>query len=82
MSSKPKDDVVLKGYSYSPALQGDVAIIEDFVLLLPGSASSAAQLAETASRLALATRQEESWPCKTEQSDEGGDCSRGRGHRP
>ena len=55
---KAKDEVVLKGYSYSPALQGDVAITEDFVLLLPGSASSAAQLAETASRLALATRQE------------------------
>jgi len=55
---KANDEVVLKGYSYSPALQGDVAIDEDFVLLLPGSASSAAQLAETASRLALATRQE------------------------
>jgi len=53
-----EDKVVLKGYSYSPALPGDVAITEAFVLLLPGSASSAAQLAETASRLALATRQE------------------------
>jgi len=53
-----EDKVVLKGYSYSPALPGDGAITEDFVLLLPGSASSAAQLAETASRLALATRQE------------------------
>ena len=55
---KAEDEVVLKGYSYSPALPGDGAITEDFVLLLPGSASSAAQLAETASRLALATRQE------------------------
>jgi len=55
---KAKDEVVLTGYSYSPALQGDVAITEDFILLLQGSASSAAQLAETASRLALATRQE------------------------
>jgi hypothetical protein len=55
---KAKDEVVLKGYSYSPAPQEDVTITEDFVLLLPGSASSAAQLAETASRLALATRQE------------------------
>ena len=55
---KAKDEVMLNGYSYSPALQGDMAINEDFVLLLPGSASSAAQLAETASRLALATRQE------------------------
>ena len=55
---KAKDEVMLNGYSYSPVLQGDMAINEDFVLLLPGSASSAAQLAETASRLALATRQE------------------------
>ena len=55
---KAEDEVMLKGYSYSPALPGDGAITEDFVLLLPGSASSAAQLAETASRLALATRQE------------------------
>ena len=55
---KAKDEVVLKGYSYSPALEGDATIAEDFILLLQGSASSAAQLAETASRLALATRHE------------------------
>jgi len=55
---KAEGDVVLKGYSYSPALQADAAMTEDFILLLQGSASSAAQLAETASRLALATRQE------------------------
>ena len=55
---KAKDEVVLKGYSYSPLLQGDEATTGDFILLLQGSASSAAQLAETASRLALAARQE------------------------
>ena len=48
---KAKDEVVLKGYSYSPLLQGDEATTGDFILLLQGSASSAAQLAETASRL-------------------------------
>ena len=53
-----RDAVVLKGYSYSPASSGDGTIARDFILLLQGSASSAAQLAETASRLALATRQE------------------------
>ena len=39
-----EDKVVLKGYSYSPAPQEDVTITEDFVLLLPGSASSAASI--------------------------------------
>jgi len=55
---KAKDEVVLTGYSYSPALQGDLAITEDFILLLQGSASSAAQLAETASGLALSAKRE------------------------
>ena len=55
---KAKDEVVLKGYSYSPLFQGDEATTRNFILLLQGSASSAAQLAETASRLALAARQE------------------------
>jgi pimeloyl-ACP methyl ester carboxylesterase len=55
---RTRDAVVLKGYSYSPALSGDGTAARDFVLLLQGSASSAAQLAETASRLALATGQE------------------------
>jgi hypothetical protein len=55
---KAGDEVVLNGYSYSPALQGSATIAGDFILLLQGSASSAAQLAETASRLALAARQD------------------------
>jgi alpha-beta hydrolase superfamily lysophospholipase len=55
---RTRDAVVLKGYSYSPALASDGVVARDFVLLLQGSASSAAQLAETASRLALATGQE------------------------
>ena len=54
---KAKDGVVLKDYSYSPA-RGQATTIEAFVLLLQGSASSAAQLAETASRLALAAGRE------------------------
>ena len=37
---KARDEVVLKGYSYSPPLQGDAAITGDFILLLQGSASS------------------------------------------
>ena len=53
-----RDAVVLKGYSYSPASSRDGTIARNFILLLQGSASSAAQLAETASRLALAARQE------------------------
>ena len=52
------DQVVLKGYSYSPASQGNDAAAKDFILLLQGSASSAAQLAETASGLALAAKRE------------------------
>jgi pimeloyl-ACP methyl ester carboxylesterase len=55
---RTRDAVVLKGYSYSPASSGDSTIARDFIFLLQGSASSAAQLAETASRLALATGQE------------------------
>ena len=55
---KARDAVVLKGYSYSPASSSDSTIARDFILLLQGSASSAAQLAETASRLALATGHE------------------------
>ena len=53
------DHVVLKGYSYAPAtLQNQTTMAKDFILLLQGSASSAAQLAETASGLALAARRE------------------------
>ena len=50
------DEVLLKGFSYSPASRE--AADDDFVLLLQGSASSAAQLAETASALALAAKRE------------------------
>jgi alpha-beta hydrolase superfamily lysophospholipase len=53
-----KDQVVLKGYSYSVAPQENEAMTKHFILLLQGSASSAAQLAETASGLALATKRE------------------------
>jgi hypothetical protein len=52
------DQVVLKGYSYSPVPRENEALAKDFVLLLQGSASSAAQLAEAASGLALAARRE------------------------
>ena len=52
---KARDDVVLDGFSYSAAFQAEPADTRDFILLLQGSASAAAQLAETASRLALAT---------------------------
>lgn len=55
---KAKDDVALTGYSYSPASQVNEWMAKDFILLLQGSASSAAQLAETASSLALAARRE------------------------
>ena len=55
---KASDGVVLEGYSYSPAGSGEGTLTRDFILLLQGSASSAAQLAETASRLALATGHE------------------------
>lgn len=52
------DQVALKGYSYSPPSQEDETAAKHFVLLLQGSASSAAQLAETASGLALAAKRE------------------------
>ena len=55
---KTRDDVVLNGFSYSAAFQAEPEDTRDFVLLLQGSASAAAQLAETASRLALATRRD------------------------
>jgi hypothetical protein len=55
---KAKDQVVLKGYSYSPAPQENETMAKHFILLLQGSASSAAQLAETASGLALASKRE------------------------
>jgi alpha-beta hydrolase superfamily lysophospholipase len=48
----------LKGYSYSPPSQEDETAAKHFVLLLQGSASSAAQLAETASGLALSAKRE------------------------
>ena len=53
-----RDQVALKGYSYSPPSQEKETAARHFVLLLQGSASSAAQLAETASGLALAARRE------------------------
>ena len=53
-----QDQVVLDGYSYSALPQEDETPAQPFVLLLQGSASSAAQLAETASSLALAARRE------------------------
>jgi len=52
------DQVTLKGYSYSPPSQEDETAAKHFVLLLQGSASSAAQLAETASGLALSAKRE------------------------
>ncbi|HEX2541388.1 MAG TPA: alpha/beta fold hydrolase [Caldimonas sp.] len=52
------DQVVLRGYSYSPPSHESEAAAKHFVLLLQGSASSAAQLAETASRLALAAKRD------------------------
>ena len=52
------DDVALKGYSYSPPSQESETAAKHFILLLQGSASSAAQLAETASGLALAAKRE------------------------
>jgi len=52
------DRVALKGYSYLPPSPESEAAAKPFVLLLQGSASSAAQLAETASGLALAAKQE------------------------
>ncbi|HWL73872.1 MAG TPA: alpha/beta hydrolase [Burkholderiaceae bacterium] len=55
---KTNDQVALKGYSYSPPSQESETAAQHFVLLLQGSASSAAQLAETASRLALAAERE------------------------
>ena len=55
---KTNDQVALKGYSYSPPSQESETAAKHFVLLLQGSASSAAQLAETASRLALAAKRE------------------------
>jgi len=55
---KTGDQVVLKGYSYCPALPEDETAAKQFILLLQGSASSAAQLAETASSLALAAKRE------------------------
>lgn len=55
---KTDDQVALKGYSYSPPLQEGETAAKHFVLLLQGSASSAAQLAETASGLAIAAKRE------------------------
>jgi hypothetical protein len=52
------DLVALKGYSYSPPSHESETAAEHFVLLLQGSASSASQLAETASGLALAAKRE------------------------
>ena len=52
------DQVALKGYSYSPPSGENETAAKHFILLLQGSASSAAQLAETASGLALAARRE------------------------
>jgi alpha-beta hydrolase superfamily lysophospholipase len=53
-----EDGVVLEGYSYSPAFAKNGAVAKGFILLLQGSASSAAQLAETAGALALAASRE------------------------
>ena len=56
---KTSDEVALKGYSYYPPSSHDSETTEKhFILLLQGSASSAAQLAETASGLALAAKRE------------------------
>ena len=55
---KTNDQVALKGYSYSPPSQESETAAKHFILLLQGSASSAAQLAETASGLALAAKRE------------------------
>ena len=59
---KTNDHVALKGYSYSPPSVENKAESETaakhFILLLQGSASAAAQLAETASGLALAAKRE------------------------
>ena len=51
------DQVALKGHSYSPPEESETAA-KHFILLLQGSASSAAQLAETASGLALAAKRD------------------------
>ena len=55
---KTNDQVALKGYSYSPPSHESETAAKHFILLLQGSASSAAQLAETASGLALAAKRE------------------------
>ena len=55
---KTNDEVALKGYSYSPPSHDSQTTEKHFVLLLQGSASSAAQLAGTASGLALAAKRE------------------------
>jgi len=55
---KTNDQVALKGYSYSPPSPESETAAKHFVLLLQGSASSAAQLAEAASGLALAAQRE------------------------
>jgi len=55
---KADDQVVLKGYSYSPPSREGETAAQHFILLLQGSASSAGQLAQTASGLALAARRE------------------------
>jgi dienelactone hydrolase len=55
---KTSDQVALKGYSYSPPSLDAGTTAKQFILLLQGSASSAAQLAETASGLALAAERE------------------------
>ena len=55
---KTSDQVALKGYSYSPPSHESETAAKHFILLLQGSASSAAQLAETASGLALAAKRE------------------------
>src|SRR5262245_29994189 len=39
---RSEDQVVLKGYSYSPAPQDNETMAKDFILMLQGSASSAA----------------------------------------
>ncbi len=57
------DHVALKGYSYSPPSYSPPSketetAAQHFILLLQGSASAAAQLAETASGLALAAQRE------------------------
>jgi len=57
-AAETNDQVALKGYSYSPPSQESETAAKHFILLLQGSASSAAQLAETASGLALAAKRE------------------------